>query len=259
MKKRTLAVTAAVALVVCLGTTAAEAQWNRTDKAIVAVPASEATPAPETYGTLSETVLTSFAHDFHVVEGVEGPWDGITTGGRTCAQGACLWLAGLALPNGADIRSVEVSACDSDQAATVEFALIRAAKVPNGPIFLVPYTGTGVPQTPGCSTFVVNVAAPHTVNNNANAYAIAVYADPGTNVVWSQFRVRYKLQVSPAPASATFTDVPLGNPQHRFVEALAAAGITGGCGVNLYCPDNPVTRGQMAVFMAVALGLHFPN
>jgi hypothetical protein len=26
-----------------------------------------------------------------------------------------------------------------------------------------------------------------------------------------------------------------------------------------YCPDQPVTRGQMAVFLAKALGLHFPN
>jgi hypothetical protein len=27
----------------------------------------------------------------------------------------------------------------------------------------------------------------------------------------------------------------------------------------LYCPDNPVTRGQMAVFLATALGLHWKN
>jgi len=52
--------------------------------------------------------------------------------------------------------------------------------------------------------------------------------------------------------------VPTGHPFFQFIEALAAAGITGGCGNGNYCPDNPVTRGQMAVFLAKALGLHWP-
>ena len=72
-------------------------------------------------------------------------------------------------------------------------------------------------------------------------------------------RVAYRLRVSPTPATATFTDVPVGHPFHRFVEALAAAGITGGCSAGLFCPDSPLTRGQMSVFLATALGLHFPN
>jgi hypothetical protein len=53
--------------------------------------------------------------------------------------------------------------------------------------------------------------------------------------------------------------VPVGHPQLQFVEALVAAGITAGCGGGNFCPDAPVTRGQMAVFLAAALGLHFPN
>ena len=72
-------------------------------------------------------------------------------------------------------------------------------------------------------------------------------------------RVRYQLQVSPAPATATFGDVPTTHPFFRFVEALAASGITGGCGGGNYCPDYTLTRGQLAVFLATALGLHFPN
>ena len=70
-------------------------------------------------------------------------------------------------------------------------------------------------------------------------------------------RLYYKLQVSPAPAQATFNDVPTGHPFFQFVEALVASGITAGCGNGNYCPDNPVTRGQMAVFIAKALGLHW--
>lgn len=63
--------------------------------------------------------------------------------------------------------------------------------------------------------------------------------------------------VSPPPSTATFNDVPTSHPFFQFIEALHASGITGGCQAvpPLYCPDNPVTRGQMAVFLAKALGL----
>jgi hypothetical protein len=56
--------------------------------------------------------------------------------------------------------------------------------------------------------------------------------------------------VSPAPAVASFRDVPTSHPFFRFIEALKASGIAGDCQLSppLYCPDQAVTRGQMAVF-----------
>jgi hypothetical protein len=92
-----------------------------------------------------------------------------------------------------------------------------------------------------------------------NAYFIRVVleAEDGTTN-FGAVRVFYKLQVSPAPATATFTDVPTTHPFFRFVEALVDAGITAGCGGGNFCVDNPITRGEMAVFLSVALGLHFP-
>jgi S-layer homology domain len=71
-------------------------------------------------------------------------------------------------------------------------------------------------------------------------------------------RVLFRRQVSPAPAAASFGDVPSSHPFFQYVEALAASGITAGCGGGNYCPDTPLTRGQMAVFLAKALGLHWP-
>ena len=71
-------------------------------------------------------------------------------------------------------------------------------------------------------------------------------------------RVYYQLQVSPAPGTATFNDVPTSHPFFQFVEALAASGITAGCGSGNFCPDTPLTRGQMAVFLSKALGLQWP-
>ena len=35
--------------------------------------------------------------------------------------------------------------------------------------------------------------------------------------------------------------------------------ISSGCGDGRFCPDRPVTRGEVAVFFSVALGLNFPD
>lgn len=42
------------------------------------------------------------------------------------------------------------------------------------------------------------------------------------------------------------------------IQALAAAGITRGCGDDTFCPDDDVTRGQMAAFLTRALDLPRP-
>jgi len=79
--------------------------------------------------------------------------------------------------------------------------------------------------------------------------------------LFGSVEIWWKRSIYPPPDNASFDDVPTSHPFFQFVEALNAAGITGGCSVNppLYCPDNPLTRGQMAVFLAKALGLHWPG
>ena len=56
--------------------------------------------------------------------------------------------------------------------------------------------------------------------------------------------------------SVGFTDIA-GNTHETGINALAAAGITAGCATSpaRYCPDTPVTRAQMATFLARALNL----
>ena len=48
-----------------------------------------------------------------------------------------------------------------------------------------------------------------------------------------------------------------GHTHEANIDALTTAGITAGCATDppRYCPDQPVTRGQMATFLARALGL----
>src|SRR6185503_7634988 len=45
-----------------------------------------------------------------------------------------------------------------------------------------------------------------------------------------------------------FGDVPASSGFCRYVEELARRGVVNGCGGGNYCPADPVTREQMAVF-----------
>jgi hypothetical protein len=79
----------------------------------------------------------------------------------------------------------------------------------------------------------------------------------GNPLITYKVREEWRRQVSPPPGSATFSDVPTNHVFFRFVEALVRAGITSGCAANQYCPGQPVTRGEMAAFLSIALGLHW--
>ena len=46
-----------------------------------------------------------------------------------------------------------------------------------------------------------------------------------------------------------------GHWAESAIDALAAAGITSGCSAERFCPDELVTRAQMASFLRRALGL----
>ncbi len=57
------------------------------------------------------------------------------------------------------------------------------------------------------------------------------------------------------PYRLNFADVPDSFPHSREIYALAEAGITVGCATNRFCPDGPLTRGEMATFLMRALDL----
>ena len=58
----------------------------------------------------------------------------------------------------------------------------------------------------------------------------------------------------PACVTATFGDVPCDSPFAPWIYDLVARNITGGCGGGNYCPADPATRGQMAVFVTKTFG-----
>jgi len=172
-------------------------------------------------------------------------------------SGAQYFTAPVQAPSGALLTSVRVDLCDAtgtggfvtaDLVVTDAFGNVQTSTV------------IGSSAGTGCQSIEVDVSGSAlTVDNNTKHYSIVVsLTNAGApQVGLAGAVVGYKLQVSPAPGTATFGDVPTNHPFFQFVEALAASGITGGCGNGNYCPDNPVTRGQMAVFLSKALGLQF--
>ncbi|MDH3511051.1 MAG: S-layer homology domain-containing protein [Gammaproteobacteria bacterium] len=68
-------------------------------------------------------------------------------------------------------------------------------------------------------------------------------------------RAKYGSGYSPPPPAGVFDDVPLSYWAVAWIEQLAAAGITAGCGNNNYCPTATVNRDQMAVFLGRKFGL----
>ena len=94
-----------------------------------------------------------------------------------------------------------------------------------------------------------------TIDNQNCVYLARVRFDATTGLSLQKFRFQWSRQISPAPAVASFSDVPTSHPFFQPIQALAATGITTGCTATTFCPDAAVTRGQMAAFLSRALGL----
>ncbi len=226
-----------------------------------------AAPAPPAWGTATETALTIGAHRILPPSDAVS-WNsfifGSGEGGIAIYQTSATpidWFYQVNIPSGAIVTKVVIEGCDSSATGQLVFSVAKGT-APTGPLSFLASGSTDIGATPGCGFFTLPVPGGGTqmINSTQNLWLHFYWQGDYTGLVLLHtIRVFYKLQVSPAPVSATFADVPVGSPLHRFIEALAASGITGGCGGGNYCPDAPLTRGQMAVFLAVALGLHFPN
>jgi hypothetical protein len=183
------------------------------------------------------------------------------------------YLAPLALPEGASIQKICLFANDSD---TAQFGYAQAYLVA---VKLVPLDGTPatvpIPNASVISSadvgyqyqcsadFSYTLRSSVDVDGDQVVDSVVHYLElylpyPSQNALsFGGAQITWKRQVSDPPASPTFGDVPDSHPFYQYIEALAASGITGGCGSGNYCPDSPLTRGQMAVFLAKALGLHW--
>ena len=190
------------------------------------------------------------------------------------AAGTQHWYAPLDLPTGAAIQEIRVLVQDDDPAEDIQARLSFMARSIDGSDSCddVYYLGNWAESSAGLSgpgVIVLQHDPPHVIRTqdffptgfcsteNYLLYSIWVELRSQDHFL-SGVVVRWRRTVSDAPSSATFGDVPTSHPFFQFVEALAQSGITVGCGGGNFCPDTPLTRGQMAVFLAKALGLHWP-
>ena len=180
--------------------------------------------------------------------------------------------AAVTLPAGAGIGSLGLYAFDDSathdvsaslhlfqgRGCTFFFGLCQLPLPPSATV-LVSTTSAG---SPGYQYVSTSLAPLHTVDNGGH-YVVRVQASPPSAPYPSgpfAFRgvdIWWKRQISPAPSTARFTDVPATAQFFAEVEALAASGITLGCTATTFCPDAPLTRRQMAAFLARALGLYW--
>lgn len=58
---------------------------------------------------------------------------------------------------------------------------------------------------------------------------------------------------APAAANDRYADVDAAGAHHEAIGELADTGITAGCRPDRFCPDDPVSRGQMASFLTRGL------
>ena len=176
--------------------------------------------------------------------------------------------APLDLPAGAVIEQVCISLYDNATGgACINLEAIELGDVGHLPAEGTPVSGCTPAGTPGYTTFCVVPSQPYTVVNYGDADGdnspnwISHSLNVATNVASDDLRlgpvmVEYHIGIPTPPVTPTFDDVGSGNEYYKYVEALAARGITEGCSVDNFCPDNPVTRAQLALILARALGLY---
>jgi len=89
--------------------------------------------------------------------------------------------------------------------------------------------------TGGCSIIPLNYCP----ENQIKRAEMAVFLEKG---------LHYPSTYTAPNVAPTFGDT-VGHWAEDWIEALKSDGITSGCATNLYCPENPVTRAEMAVFL----------
>ncbi len=176
----------------------------------------------------------------------------VTLSGTDFADGAAVTIGGVAatgidvvsftqitatvpaLPAGT-VNDVAVSNTDGSAGTLSKGWVSDFLDVPNSNIFY-----------PSITTLVSNAI---TVGVGGGIYGVGQGTKRQQMAVFL-LKAKFGLCYVPPPCTGVFPDVAC--PTSTFapwIEALAAEGITTGCGGGLFCPDNLVTRRQMAVFL----------
>jgi hypothetical protein len=192
-----------------------------------------------------------------VVSGVAPLLDGpfgptYTINDNTASYGAIAAGQSATCVGGADCYSVTVSApavrpvqhWDAHLQETLSIGVAKSWKL---------HIGESFPDVPTGNMFYASIET--LFHNGVTGGCFGGGYCPSSPVTRAQMAVfllksRFGAAHIPPPCTgAVFSDVDCGSPYDPWIEELAALGVTGGCGGDLYCPGNSVTREQMAVFL----------
>jgi len=229
----------------------------------VASPFPPQAPEPNVFGT--QTNILQIPASSFVPWG--GAWDVVydSMGYVHRSGGGAMW-ATVTLPAGANIQWLDLYYYDTSAGSDIT-ATLRAyyggdfwGTVPNY-IDIASVSSSGS----GGYGYAVSSYFSHTVNNDVAygggyQYTVNVVLPVGDGSLgFKGVDLWWNRQISPAPATATFSDVPTSHPFFQEIEALAASGITTGYSDGTFRPNNYVTRQALAAYLARALGLHWSH
>ena len=225
---------------------------------VPAVVATAAGAEPDAFGTTAETVLKIPAAAFRP-QCAGGTLASYWNTGLTYIQSNLCYLhAPVLLPAGALVTQIGFDGYDVDPVLNIIGGSTTSAVTSPAPM-VTSVAGITNRLAPGRSQAARRRSALPTRSMPATTTSSSWISRRSGRTWRSRGWVHYKLQICPAPSTATFPDVPTTYWAFQGIEALKASGITAGCTPPNFCPENPVTRAQMAVFLSKALGLHYPN
>jgi hypothetical protein len=247
-----------------------DSPFTRSPEPLAAAQSKSRPPAVPQYGTTDLSYIQIPAGAFQAMVSTTGVSSDLFGGQRWATTSFPFLIAPLSVPSGARIVYLEMDYVDQSGSDYVILGLVdcsylgtSCAGFPNPPVGATNCNTTygicsGTTEMSPAGGSFRSATLDVQVNNYLRHYHLLVGTGSDGATRLAGAIVGYRLEVSPSPGNATFTDVPANHPFFRFIEALYASGITAGCGGDNFCPDAPLTRGQMAVFLAVALGLHWP-
>lgn len=226
--------------------------------------------ARKEYGPVSSSTVISYL-DLHPTDSAVSYSSDTANGSRWNTGGGSYLYADLhGIPHGALITQVDFYFIDNDATADFQgfvgyyFATSNGSGTPFGGSSLVGLSSSGMPGD-GVLSQSLDITYSEALDANNDGLPDAVHwwvavGVPTSGTRIKMIRIQWKRQISPAPSVATFADVPINDPNFRYIEAFYAAGITAGCGGNppRFCPNSALTRRQLATFLSVALGLQWP-
>ena len=188
-----------------------------------------------------------------------------STSGLICATSSTdsRAVGQIQLPHGVDFDAMRVWGFDASVSDNMTITLQRTCLPDFGPAIPTPETLLTMPSSGSGGAFSDGVFLPSGIiadNQSCTHQIVVQFANTtgsciGASLVFYKVRMQWFRLAPPAPALATFTDVPVGAQFFREIEALAASGVTLGCTGTEFCPDTNLTRRQMAAFLVRALGL----